>query len=162
MLTKTALFPLLVASALAGCAGLDPSTPSTDDDGDAAGKADLPSATCDTADATPVGDCELFLGWSWDGHACQPLSGCDCVGADCAAATEQLADCELAHADCGGEDDSSCRPQDATGFGDCDLALGWAWDGVGCALVVGCECIGLDCADLAFDGADCEAAHAEC
>jgi hypothetical protein len=54
---------------------------------------------CAPFDARPVGPCDLFLGYSWDGSQCVPLSGCECEGIDCDRLVP-LDVCEAAHRDC--------------------------------------------------------------
>ena len=51
---------------------------------------------------------------------------------------------------------------DARGMGDCDLAFGFAWNGVRCATVSGCSCVGDECGAL-FDRSEaCELAYDGC
>lgn len=47
-----------------------------------------------------VGDCDLPLGVRWDGSACEPVSGCTCVGTECGALYTDLATCQQDHAGC--------------------------------------------------------------
>lgn len=66
--------------------------------------------------------CDAFFGWAWNGMACVGVSGCNCNGADCPNIPLELADCELAHANCGQpdgcvgldlaacENDNACMP----------------------------------------------------
>jgi hypothetical protein len=61
-----------------------------------------------------------------------------------------------------GDGEPNCAPQDAKGDGLCDQFFGWAWDGMQCVGVSGCECMGLDCNAIPFDLDECEAAHADC
>lgn len=56
----------------------------------------------------------------------------------------------------------SCRPMDARGMGDCDLAFGFAWNGVRCATVSGCSCIGDECGALYDRSEACELAYDGC
>lgn len=51
---------------------------------------------------------------------------------------------------------------DATALGDCATELGWAFDGVECRLLTGCECVGVDCERLFDDGMRCFAAFDPC
>lgn len=50
---------------------------------------------CEVTDAAGVGDCDLFLGWAFDGLDCVPLSGCSCEGTDCDALFGSAGECEL-------------------------------------------------------------------
>jgi len=56
----------------------------------------------------------------------------------------------------------SCRPMDARGMGDCDLAFGFAWNGVRCATVSGCACVGDECGALYDRSEACELAYDGC
>ncbi len=55
---------------------------------------------CVESDAHAVGFCRLLLGYYWDGGACYGLSGCRCVGIDCAAGFATREACETAHMSC--------------------------------------------------------------
>jgi hypothetical protein len=60
---------------------------------------------CSAMDATAVPDdtgssCFCFLGFAWNGSACEGLSDCACQGADCDKLAETVAQCEQAHAAC--------------------------------------------------------------
>mgnify|MGYP001175529832 CR=1 FL=1 len=56
--------------------------------------------SCRAQDAHASGLCELFLGWYWDGSECVGISGCRCVGPDCASAWETRSACVASHAVC--------------------------------------------------------------
>ena len=55
---------------------------------------------CGPMDAAGAGACFLFLGFKWNGAACESLGGCECVGADCEELVDTLEECEAAHASC--------------------------------------------------------------
>ena len=56
----------------------------------------------------------------------------------------------------------SCTPTDGAGIGDCDIPLGWAWDGSKCIAVVGCICRGGDCGTLLPDSQTCDDVFGQC
>jgi CubicO group peptidase (beta-lactamase class C family) len=49
--------------------------------------------------------------------------------------------------------------QDAHQTGNCNVSLGWAWNGVECTHLV-CDCMGTDCNGLYGEVGDCESDHA--
>jgi hypothetical protein len=56
-----------------------------------------------------------------------------------------------------------CAPTDATGLGDCNDFLGWAWDGSKCVALAGCLCQGSDCSDLLGGSlGDCDSVYSDC
>lgn len=56
-----------------------------------------------------------------------------------------------------------CRPQDAYGAGPCTASLGaFAWNGVECAELHGCECIGSECAATFASHMQCVAFFESC
>ena len=56
--------------------------------------------SCDAQDANGEGACEAELGVVWRGDYCSSISGCSCVGADCANLYESVDACLSAHRDC--------------------------------------------------------------
>jgi hypothetical protein len=62
----------------------------------------------------------------------------------------------------GDGDPVECEPDDAVGVGMCDAFFGYAWNGMECVGVSGCNCNGADCQNIPLELADCEAAHANC
>jgi hypothetical protein len=62
----------------------------------------------------------------------------------------------------GDGDPVECEPDDAVGVGMCDAFFGYAWNGMECVGLSGCNCNGSDCPNLPFEPAECEAAHANC
>lgn len=60
-----------------------------------------PGDECRPMEARGVGFCDAFLGWAWNGMACEPLSGCGCEGADCGALAMDELSCEARFAHCG-------------------------------------------------------------
>jgi hypothetical protein len=134
--------------------------PTGDGDGDPTGDGDGDPGECPAMDAmTGPNPCATPLGWAWDGEACV-LIMCECEGSDCGELFEEEADCQDEYAEC--LDSPDCEPDDAAGEGLCDAFFGYAWDGRSCVGISGCDCVGEDCADLTFDPAACEAAHASC
>jgi|HubBroStandDraft_1064217.scaffolds.fasta_scaffold228155_2 hypothetical protein len=64
---------------------------------------------------------------------------------------------------CSGAATRSCLPFDAVGVGDCNILLGWGWDGAKCSAVVGCICQGSDCpALIGAEQLDCQQAFFGC
>jgi len=118
--------------------------------------ADHESCPCVRQDVTPVGLCEVILGWYWNGGRCDPLVGCSCSGPDCGELFAGPAECQAAHLKC------LCRGQDARGEGPCRAIWGYKWNGEMCEAVTGCECVGYDCDLLASTLAECQAIHDKC
>lgn len=136
-------------------------TGSTDTSGETdTGTDTAPNADCDPQQIIPVGDCEVPLGWAWNGEACVEVSGCECAGPDCDKLYDSLELCIDDHALC--ELTNPCAVDDAFAEGDCPDSFGFAWTTDGCVEIVGCECVGLDCPWLPPTLAVCEEAHAEC
>lgn len=118
------------------------------------------AGVCDPQKAEGVGPCAAIVGYKWDGQTCVALSGCSCEGPGCADLYDTGEACAAAHADCAPA--SNCTPQEAKGEGPCDLFFGYAWNGIMCAGVSGCDCLGADC-DSLFDSPDvCELKYANC
>ena len=61
---------------------------------------DAPRGACDPMIANGVGGCEVEIGYAWDGTSCRSISGCDCVGRDCASLYVDQASCIAAHSTC--------------------------------------------------------------
>ena len=107
-----------------------------------------------------------------EGDECSPEAACGaglqcCVMAECdGTVTTDEGICRGLEVECPILPDcpppDPCRVMDARGVGDCDLALGVAWDGEACVFLSGCECAGADCGDLYANTADCERATEEC
>ena len=66
-------------------------------------------------------------------HRCQPNPPADCPGGP------------------------PCTPYDARGTPNCQTLWGFTWDGTKCVAIVGCECVGADCATLVRDQDTCVA-----
>jgi len=120
----------------------------------------LSGGECAPFDAKAIGDCDAFLGYTWTGDNCIGISGCECSGTDCVNLYDSSEECWDEHALC--ELTDPCGPDEAKGEGPCDQFFGWAWDGLQCIGVSGCECIGPDCGSLPLELGDCEIAHADC
>ncbi len=61
---------------------------------------DRDSAICGPMDARGEGACDLALGIVWNGTACVSISGCSCVGTECADLFRTDAACRLRYAAC--------------------------------------------------------------
>jgi len=59
-----------------------------------------------------MGPCDLFLGYTWNGDACEPVSGCECQGQHCDELWQEEVDCWQAHLICG---PSPCAGRDELG-----------------------------------------------
>ena len=61
--------------------------------------------TCGAMDAAAVGEneshCNCFLGYAWNGTACEMLGDCACEGNDCNKLTSTIEECQQKHATCG-------------------------------------------------------------
>ncbi|NJK33290.1 MAG: hypothetical protein HC927_13315 [Deltaproteobacteria bacterium] len=123
---------------------------------------ELPAPDCEPEDAKGEGFCDLFLGWAWDGNQCVPLSGCECIGADCDSLPLEQWECDIEHANCDQPPPPDCVPMEAKGVGLCALFLGYAWDGKECVGLSGCSCEGNDCGNLYQEIDECKAANAMC
>ncbi len=77
---------------------------------------------CTAQDATGTGACAAVFGIFWNGTACTSYSGCDCEGADCAAAYESVAACEADYASC--IEPTGCDSDDDCGGDICYFAEG--------------------------------------
>jgi hypothetical protein len=64
------------------------------------GGRDTPPDPCASRDARGEGACEAELGYVWLGGGCWPISGCSCVGADCASLAPTAEACLAEHASC--------------------------------------------------------------
>lgn len=117
---------------------------------------DHQACPCLRQDVTPVGLCEVILGWYWNGGRCDPLVGCSCSGPDCGELFPSIGECWKAHLKC------LCRGQDAMGEGPCRAIWGYKWNGEMCEAVTGCECVGFDCDLLYSTEAECQAIHDDC
>lgn len=117
---------------------------------------DHEACPCVRQDVTPVGLCEVILGWYWDGGKCDALVGCSCSGPDCGELFAGPGECNKAHLKC------LCRAQDARGVGPCLAILGYRWNGESCEGISGCSCEGFDCDLLSPTLATCQAVHDGC
>lgn len=59
-----------------------------------------PVTPCDPQDAQGRGFCDLFLGYRWNGRACEGLSGCSCVGTACGRLFTSRDACAAAYRGC--------------------------------------------------------------
>lgn len=87
-----------------------------------------PPIDCDVDDARGDGDCRPLYGYAWNGFSCNAVSGCECIGEDCASLPSSAADCEEAHSSCGPpptcESDHECGTGnycDSCARGSCEL-----------------------------------------
>jgi hypothetical protein len=149
-------------------AAVDEAVEAAEDDAGAADDAatDEGGAACAPMDARAEGDCEMVLpGFAWNGAHCVPLgSGCGCAGADCGAVYDTVAACVDDRRACFGT--AVCGSQ-AAASGMCvvcgvPMYLGAFWNGRSCFEVVGCECVGDDCAGAYASLEECVAVHEGC
>lgn len=96
-------------------------------------------------------------GWSCPDPG-PPVCGCDGVTYGCDAMAISLGVNVASDGACNG----SCAPQDASGEGLCDGFFGYAWTGMSCFGVSGCNCVGRDCGSLAMTEEECLARYAGC
>jgi len=115
-------------------------------------------SVCDPMDVRGVGDCEMILGWYWDGRTCQALSGCSCEGRDCDRLAAGPDECAAMVFGC----PLPCAAMDAQPVGPCALFLGYVWDGKKCQGMSGCSCEGKDCGGIFQSLPACEAAYRDC
>lgn len=118
-------------------------------------------ASCDAQDARGEGACRAQVGVIWDGAACVTAYGCRCVGSDCDELYNDRDTCKAAHAHCA-PGRSSCAAMDVQEIGGCEPHRGYAWDGIQCEPIAGCQCAGADCERLYPDLAACQIAHEGC
>lgn len=57
-------------------------------------------APCVAQDARGEGPCDAFLGYAWSGTSCVSVSGCQCVGTECASLWGTREACEAAYTTC--------------------------------------------------------------
>ena len=88
---------------------------------------------CDVINPDGYGPCDMVLGWAFTGHDCTLVSGCSCEP-DCEHFHDTYAECAK---NCLY---SPCKEIDPYGYGDCEMVLGWAYNGSECQLVSGCSC----------------------
>jgi len=105
-----------------------------------------------------VGACDAAFGVFFLGTTCGWVSGCSCEGEDCSNGYDDEAACERAHRGCLGE----CAPQDITLVGGCEPASIYAFNGIECVAMDGCDCVGDDCGASYPSLEQCKAAHAAC
>lgn len=125
---------------------------------------DAPRGACDPMIANGVGGCEVEIGYLWDGSGCRSISGCECVGRDCASLYVDQDSCMAAHTTCRracGE--SFGGPLPACFAGEfCSYELGCGFDdglGVCAPRPVGCRSDGrpvCGCDNVSYDN-ECEA-----
>lgn len=78
----------LLVVGLVGCAGAPPVRPEVRPD------------SCGRPAITIEGDCDMVLGYYWDGTQCLGDSGCACTGPECDQVFVTRAECEAAHQAC--------------------------------------------------------------
>jgi hypothetical protein len=145
----------------------------TDAGGDAGEDAQVVGESCGSDSECGAGYCDFpddACGGGEVGVCGTPADVCplDCPGV-CGCDGRFYCNTCLAHAnsiDVTADDRScradSCRPMDARGMGACDLAFGFAWNGVRCATVSGCSCVGDECGALYDRSEACELAYDGC
>lgn len=87
---------------------------------------------------------------------------CSCDGNTyCNACLALMAGRDIEHeGPCGGGD--HCAAIDAYGIGDCDLSLGWVWNGTECVEITGCSCDGTQCLLVEESEENCKLAYDIC
>jgi len=113
---------------------------------------------CDPMDVAGEGPCDAVLGAYWNGFECRELSGCECVGEDCDELYDSMAECWIQR---GQFCPPTCSPMRVRGVGDCEMILGYYWNGGECVALVGCECDGPDCGRLSSIEL-CRTSHVRC
>ena len=100
----------------------------------------------------------MFFGFAFNGSACLPISGCNCVGSDCDNLSPDPKGCGIQFGECL----DPCQADDAQGVGNCAMLIGYAWNGETCVGIGGCSCVGDDCDSLPQDLTTCLKNHAQC
>lgn len=127
--------------------------------GGAAGAAGVAGTSgCEAQDVSGVGNCDGAFGVYFFGASCGWVSGCSCQGADCANGYQDEASCQHANRGCL----SDCASQDATHVGACLPSESYYFNGVACAPMAGCLCVGDDCEAGYGAEQECLAAHSVC
>lgn len=90
---------------------------------------------------------------------CPGVCGCD--GADYCNACDARANGTDVARDAPCSNASECDAMHATGEGDCEITLGFAFDGGRC-VGIHCTCVGADCDALYASSDECEEAYAHC
>ncbi len=128
-------------------------------------------AKCPAQEAKGDNLCKNVLGYAWDGLGCSTVVGCNCEGAGCSWLFASYDDCKYKFSGClnpvsgaGGTTNtgSTCPAQEAKGDNVCKKILGYAWDGLGCSTVVGCNCEGAGCGWLFASYDDCKYKFSGC
>jgi len=99
--------------------------------------------------ACPVAECS-------DSLPCPPIDGVCITCSDGSASCPHL-ECVQGSCVTDYEPNCPCEPQDATGVGGCEKIIGYAWGKLGCEVIGGCSCEGVDCDELFPDLESCEA-----
>lgn len=116
-----------------------------------------PMGMCGAAAGMFAGICEPRTIESTCPAIYDPVCGCDGVSYDTECAARSAGISVVYPGPCVMAD---CAPDDARAEGDCEMDLGSAWNGMACAPLVGCECVGADCPDPAYPM--CELIHERC
>jgi hypothetical protein len=90
----------------------------------------------------------------------QPCELCPDGSQACSQTTCQQNQCITAGATCPAP--PPCSAQQITGEGSCKKLLGYAWDGLICQAIDGCQCVGADCSTIFADQKTCEQDHSFC
>lgn len=122
---------------------------------------------CLPQDAVADGFCDAELpGIVWNGSHCMHLgSGCECIGSDCDALYDTIAECVEDRRVCY---DQGCEAQpvaedmcvdcDSDGF----TFLGFFWSGRKCFAQIGCMCYGDGCESFFSSMEECQALQSVC
>jgi hypothetical protein len=64
-------------------------------------------SVCSSMDAHGEDQCGSFIGYRWNGHACEGVD-CSCVGRDCGSLFPDATTCEASHQSCHADQPSAC------------------------------------------------------
>ena len=81
---------------------------------------------CDILNYGDLGECDMVLGYSFNGYECAEISGCGAWG-------DMFDDLDECNQTC-----ENCHIIDPNFYGPCEMILGWAWTDEQCTLISGC------------------------
>lgn len=108
---------------------------------------------CDVMQADGFGNCDSLLGFRYAGveEGCVAVQGCECQGNQCAYLYASQEECQGTHQSCDTGAPFGCPPWMAAPEGDCEMLLGYTYDGESCVPLTGCSCVGWECEWLDTD-----------